>query len=176
MLVLRNAAEVQAKLEAWCAKARETATAVARGVAVEAYRRMLDEAPQYSGDFAANLNLSVNAPDTSFSEGAVNPKTTKERLSLGPLHAGHGRAIQYAKAKARAPLASFKLGDTIYVTSTAKHRSDFYAMKIEQNHIKFRPDNPFGGATMSRSKAKVVAKYGTITGAQVAELAKGRLT
>lgn len=173
MFELKNAAEVQAKLEAWCAKARETATAVAKGVAVEAYRRMLDEAPQYSGDFAANLNLSVNEPDRTFNPGVVNPKVNG-KLSLGPLHAGHERAIQYAKAKARGPLASFKLGDTIYVTSTAEHTRP-YAVLIEKNMIKFRPENPYNGATFSRAKTAVAAKYQTITGAQVAALAKGRL-
>lgn len=139
MIKVENLEQVFSDIDNWLAATEAQIEGVARGLATDALNTLLEHSPQYSGDFAANWNLSVNVPDHSF-EAGIFGKTFAVKDSGSPFSRGDLPAMQYAKAKAKGKLDGFKLGDTIWISNSAKHL-ELYAWKIENNQIKFRPGN-----------------------------------
>lgn len=166
MIEITNLDEVQAKLNAWCVEAEKLAEETARGLIAHSFNRIVRRGPQYSGDFVANIRLSMDHPDDLFEGNVVNPLIDTPdgpRLAHGAVGAGDPRAMEYAKTNAVGPLSEFQLGKTAYISSTAQHKRDFYAFKIEKNKIEFRPENPFGGATFSRASNDIATLYKDLT-------------
>lgn len=173
-LKITNMDQVQAQLDAWCAKAEKRATDVARGLAVKAFENIVTRGPQYSGDFVANIRVSVNNVDTTFQEHVVSGSLPKTHGLSGSFQEGALPAIRYARFNASQGIANFKLGDTIYISSSAQRRGDNYAFKIERNTIKFRDVNPSGGETFSKSRARVLNTYGAMSPGNINTLANAR--
>ncbi len=169
MVVIKNLDKTLAQLDAWAKKAEKAVTQVARGVAVRAFNRIIYTGPQFSGDFVANMRLSLNSADTTFEEGALG--VTKGE----PFQQGSRPAIQYAAFNAAVALNGFKLGDKIIISSSARHKSDNYAFKIENDQINFRPVNPMGGSTFKKTRAQIANTYGNLSLAQIQQLRSARL-
>lgn len=157
MFKITNLDQIDRELDAWLASVEAEITKVAKGLAVEALVTAAYESPQYSGDFTANWNLSVNQPDRSFTAG-VFPEAAFP--SKHPFINGDSPAIAYAMGQADGKLDNFKLGDTIWLCNSAVHQDD-YAWKIENNRIKFRSGN--SGSPLLHTMDYLKAKYGVIT-------------
>lgn len=145
----------------WLTAVKQEAEAVAIDLGKRVFEKILYESPQYSGDFAANWNVSVDAPDTSFKE---LPRVLRE-----PVGRGDEYAINYAKTHATWP--SLSLGKTLVISNSAYH-DEPYALKIETGEIEFRPINEGAEHVAARSVQFVANRYGHIGKRQLAALRK----
>jgi hypothetical protein len=159
MLSINNTSSFNAQLTAWNKELEQTAEDVAKGLAREILITLSENSAQYSGDFAANWNLSVGAPNYEYKEDIFN--------LLSPEIMGHRRAIDYSINKMNRASLPFTLGQTLYVTNSSIHDED-YAPMIENNEIDFRPGNI--GSPMERTLTKVTSKYMNINHIQTLKL------
>lgn len=145
--------EFIAELENWVGECRVLTSQVARGIAAHGLTFVLDHSAQFSGDFAANWNLSVGAPNYAFTENPFSrkPDSVTSRVMGDP------EAIQYAKARAQGVLDRAVAGDDIYISNGAVHEEP-YAWLIEDNQIKFRSGN--SGKPIGKYVAIFQALYG----------------
>lgn len=171
-VAVKNLAEFDRDVMAWFAAVEEAAAEAAVGLAKRVFDKVLIESPQYSGDFAANWKVSVNAPSTAFKPDAVRPSFAKYHDQDGikqrkPFGRGDPEAIAHAKAQAN--WSKIKLGDVIYISNSADH-DEAYAFKIEEGKIKFRPVNEGADAVGRRSMQFVANHYPYIGGSQLSAL------
>lgn len=157
----------EASLDAWLDACEELVAHAARGIAVDAFHQMLRISPQFSGDFVANWNVSVDAPDESFtpwgSIGHGRPGFVNVRVGGDPAAIGEAVTRNLGRASA------FALGQSIYITN-ASHHDEFYAGLIEDNQIRFRPGN--AGAVIARTVADIVSAYRDLSAAEATTLAQ----
>lgn len=170
--VTTNAAEVAGQLDSWLADVEKEVEDIARGLATEALIYLLDYSPQYSGDFAANWNMSVNTPDYTFHSDVFRDKHFPVKSGQTAFHMGDGPAMEYAFRNAAGKLDSFKLGDTIWLANAAAH-DEPYAWLIEDNRIHFRPRN--SGQTMYWAMQALIGYYTEISPEKAAHLMGERL-
>ena len=159
-----NLSAFDAQVEAWFAAVEKAAAEAAVGLAKRVFDKVLIESPQYSGDFTANWQVSVDAPSTKFTIGVLRPKLNGYADSVGirgiePFKRGDPEAIAYAQSHAVWP--TIKLGQTIYLSNSANHDED-YAWKIEDGKIKFRMVNQGAAAVGRRSIEYVGHRYPVI--------------
>jgi hypothetical protein len=176
MFEITNATEVGNELDAWLMAVEEMATEVGRGLSVAAFNYALEIGPQYSGDFVANLRYSINVEDKTFDVGRFEIKRTARPEGYGVMDiakiAGDPEAIGYARMYNAGRAAGFKLGDTVYISSSAEH-DEPYAIKIENNEIKFRPGNH--GQTFGYTALDIGMRYENIDAAKAETLKRERL-
>ena len=139
-LKVTNLSQFDTEVRAWKARVEAATAQVAKGVAMFTLKAILKTSPQYSGDFVANWNVSIGSPDYTF-----NPLPVGE---FSRYKEGDPRAINVALSKVS--IGAYKLGQTIWLTNAA-HHDDNYAVLIEENRIKFRPENPSGGRVVARA-------------------------
>lgn len=160
--------EFIAELENWVGECRVLASQVARGIAAYGFTFVLDHSAQFSGDFAANWNLSVGAPNFAFEDNALHHRAdhVTDRIMGDP------EAIEHAKAKSQGILDRALVGDDLYVSNGATHEEP-YAWLIENNFIKFRPGNAgqpiglfvqvfgsiYGGSELTSDQAHSLAQH-----------------
>ena len=157
---------------AWFGAVEKATAQAAVGLARRVFDKVLIESPQYSGDFAANWQVSVGVPSTKFTVGVIRPKIKAYADSDGirdfePFKRGDPEAVAYAKSHAAWP--ELKLGQTIYISNSAEH-DEPYAWAIENGKINFRPVNAGADAVARRSMAFVANRYPTITSSQFSVL------
>ena len=167
-----NLSAFDAQVEAWFAAVEKAAAEAAVGLAKRVFDKVLIESPQYSGDFAANWQVSVDAPSSRFTVGVLKPKLHGYADSTGihglePFKRGDPEAITYAKSHAVWP--TIKLGQTIYLSNSANHDED-YAWKIEDGTIKFRPVTQGADHVGARSLNFVAHRYPVINKSALAIL------
>lgn len=170
MLKIKNLSQVNKDIDNWLAQVEAEIEAVARGYAMQALGVLEIHSAQYSGDFAANWNLSVGTPDTSFAPWPGRHEWTDKNTQ--PFLMGDAPAMDYAMARAAGSLDSFKLGQTIWLTNAAFH-NESYAEKIENNRINFRPGND--GMPIFHTVEMMKMNYATIKKGAAAQL-KGLYT
>ena len=162
-----NKTEFLRQVNQWVSAVRKDAETLAEGLAYKMLTHILQNAPQFSGDFAANWNVSVGSPNYTFVVGKVNerrdaqyrgryeepdyPQATFKRHDLPAIHAA---------LEGWSKLGDFKLGQTLFLANGAEH-DEPYAMLIEDEKIKFRPENVGGGRLVARAVqyAQVNYKY-----------------
>lgn len=156
-----NVAGFISAISKWEEDALQEIEAVAVGYIGHAFRFLVENSAQGSGDFAANWNYSINELDYSFTRDAVDGGGTRDTVSfiLQDRIMGHPLAVNYAIDNARQVQAQFALGDKVYFTNAAQHDEN-YAWKIENNQIKFRSGNE--GAPRAKTKL-YMSKYEFIT-------------
>ena len=167
-----NLSAFDAQVKAWFAAVEKAAAEAAVGLAKRVFDKVLIESPQYSGDFTANWQVSVDAPSTKFTIGVLRPKLHGYADSVGirgiePFKRGDPEAIAYAQSHAIWP--SIKLGQTIYLSNSANHDED-YAWKIEDGKIKFRMVNQGADHVGKRSLDFVAHRYPVINKSALAIL------
>lgn len=171
-----------AQMEKWIEEQTRVTEAVARGFAIEAFKRLLMFSPQYSGDFVMNWRITLNKPQ------AGGPDFTDKHLlgdqlpalSDSRFKAGSRQAVSIAIGMNEGRLNDFELnpkGGTsasiIYFSNASRH-DEPYAWKIEDNQIIFRPGNE--GAVVRRMFASMLADYGgRLTDQQVLSLRNKRM-
>ena len=145
----------------WLAAVRGHTAQVATGLSRELLNVILYTGPQYSGDFVANWNVSVGTPNYTFR------RTNESVRYMRVQQEGSPRAI--GKALGRAHVGKLTLGETIWLANGAYH-DESYAVMIEMNQIKFRPENPSGGRVVARAIQKVGNRYAKIDKASAMRL------
>lgn len=109
---------VQMKISRWLKRKDKDALKTARGLAAIKLATLIKHSPQYSGDFAANWNYSINTVDKSYDEDQVVQKATGE-----PYEQFDRPAINLGLAKNRGKDNGLKLGDTVYISNFSTHRN-----------------------------------------------------
>ena len=147
----KNAGSFISQITAWETAATNELESIAVGYIGEAFRYLVSNSAQNSGDFAANWNYSLNEKDFSFVRDAVDGGGVRETVSfvLQDRIMGHPLAVNYAIDRARIAQEQFKLGDRVWFTNASSHDED-YAWKIEMNQVKFRDGNQ--GAPVANTK------------------------
>lgn len=145
---------------------------ISNGVAVTLFYQLLQNSPQFSGDFAANWRYSINSPDTTFESTAEDWKEKVADNSFQAFKAGYEEAISKAVARNKGKDTGYVLGDTFFLSNSAVH-DEPYALKIEQGEIKFREGNQ--GYVMARSIEETIPAFKEITENIAAVLAQRRI-
>lgn len=163
-VALKGIGKFDAAVKAWFASVETASAAVAVGLARRVFDKVLIESPQYSGDFAANWKVTIDAPASDFNADAVDKKRRGYPDATGineftPFKRGDPEAIAYAKA--HAAWTPIKLGQSIFISNSAEH-DEKYAWQIEHGIIKFRPVNAGAGAVGRRSVAFVGHRFPVI--------------
>ena len=107
---------VQMKISRWLKSKEDDALKTARGLAAVKLATLIKHSPQYSGDFAANWNYSINSVDTSYDERQVVQKSDGE-----PYEQFDRPAINLGLAKNSGKDNGLKLGDTVYISNFSTH-------------------------------------------------------
>lgn len=154
MIYCSNVDEVIGAVDAWAKAAERKAELKLKVIAAHALRWLSTHSPQFSGDFAANWRVSVNGVDTSFVSDALGQSGLTVgkfgHLERANVHKqGDVEAINYAFSHGGPVINQAHLGDYITIANSAKHDTS-YAWKIENNFIKFRPENAEGGRVIDR--------------------------
>lgn len=167
MFEVKGLEQFTAAVDAWLLATEQHIADVARGIAVETFDTMLRISPQYSGDFVANWNVSVDQPDESFRQFRTFQDSHK-----APFIGGDAEAQAEAKLRNRGRADGFTLGQTIYITNASVHAGDYYAGLIEDNQIKFRPGN--AGAVIANTVQIMASKSHALSSSEAQQLAAER--
>ena len=103
-VALKGIGKFDAAVKAWFASVETASAAVAVGLARRVFDKVLIEPPQYSGDFAANWKVTIDAPASDFNADAVDKKRRGYPDATGiheftPFKRGDPEAIAYAKER-----------------------------------------------------------------------------
>lgn len=166
---VRNIDKFALGVERWLEKTEDRVMHVANGIAVELFEEVLRTSPQFSGDFAANWQYSINSINSTFNE--LNLLDDPARPSFG---AGSHPAIQYAKTMNKGRDTGYQLGDTLYIANSAYH-DEPYALLIENQQINFRRWAGNRGATVQHAFLTVLPKYENVSPLAATRLARKKL-
>lgn len=166
---VRNLDKFVESCDRWLEKTTDTVMHVANGITVELFEQVLETSPQFSGDFAANWQYSINQVNTTFTE--LNLQDDPDQ---GSFSAGDRTAINYAKVMNKGRDSSYRLGDTFFVSNSAKH-DEPYAILIENNQINFRRWAGNRGETINHAVRTVMPRYDHISPMQARRLARKKL-
>ena len=142
--MLEGLDKFDAAVGAWFGAVERAAQDAAAGLALVTLRRVLEESPQYTGDFVSGWEVSFNTPTNIWRPAQI---LTHKMIAAGysdPFEKGDEPAISRAEGKAWPRLAAAKaqpLGTAIYLSNSAVH-DEPYAWKIELGEIDFRSVNP----------------------------------
>lgn len=136
-LEVRNRTTARRQGLAWLDRAHEQAEQTARGLAVDLLARMIQNSPQWTGDFASNWRFGVGTADLSYDTGDVAPPSGP---TTEPWKQFSRPAVQLGMAKNRGKEFAFKLGDDVYISNASKH-DIVYAGGIFDGSVKLREVN-----------------------------------
>lgn len=143
----------------WLKDVEEAAMHAAVGLASVALTRILEESPQYSGDFVSGWEVGYSVPPTMWRPYSLGHNVSF--LGHEPFQKGDPEAIEYALSKAEprfGAIASQPLGTAIFLSNSAVH-DEPYAWKIELGEIVFRPQNPQADRPVERATFFVENRY-----------------
>ena len=171
--------QFDASVKTWFGNVRQAAQEAAVGLAEVALVRILEESPQYTGDFVAGWEVGFNAPPHIWRPPKIlNQKMIKAGV-VDPFEKGDTVAIDYALSKAAPRFAAAKKeplglpgsphGTSIYLSNSAHHDED-YAWKIENGEINFRPVNQNADRVVQRAALFTRNRFKHIGAPQLAVL------
>jgi len=166
VIELQNLSAFEAEVERWFVEVEKAAGEAAVGLARVAFDYILENSPQYSGDFVANWKVGTSAGPE------FTPDVFGKAALRSPFSRGSSPAIAYAQANANWPTPN--LGQSIYIYNNAAH-DEPYAIKIEQGQITFRPENEGAEAPVRKAALTVGYQYANIGPVQLDGLRKAEL-
>lgn len=155
----------------WLHSVRAAAEKAAVAMAHEALENVTKFGPQYSGQFVASWNLSVDMEDVTPRQLSGTSHNLGQGLTPTVYSEGDWPAISAALNANAGALKGFKLGHTIYLANNVSHEEP-YSWKIERNQISFRDENPSKGRTLMRAEMLLRTKYAHIGKGTLAGLIK----
>lgn len=162
---LKDFPEFDAKVQGWFRAVEKASAEVAVGLAKTAFNHILYNAPQFSGDFVANIKVGVGHIDSTFKIDALPHQygvgDYGSYSMLDPFGRGDTEAIGHAKGNAAGEWGKMALGQSIFISSTAVH-DEPYTWLIEDGKIKFREVNTGASAVFRRGFSYVKNRYSTI--------------
>lgn len=153
-----------ATVKAWFKNVESTTQAAAAGLGYVALTYILEEGPQYSGDFVAGWEVGFNVPSRIWRPPQSGGARRIKKGIDEPRAKGDPYSIDYALAKAAPRLEAAgkqPLGTPIFLSNSARH-DEYYAWDIELGSINFRPENPDAAHLVERSVAHTSRVYGKI--------------
>jgi len=117
------------------------------------FHHVVNTTPQWTGNAAANWNVSTGSPDTGMHiEWLAEAEEGGEKLRGfpifpgGPFQRGHEAAVKMAEEHNAPVFKQILLTDTVYVSNSATNLDgESYIMRLEQNPDDFlRPENKPG--------------------------------
>lgn len=181
VLKVSNIAQVQKDLDAWIKGFEKESVAIVKNYAAQTFHILLGRSPQFSGDFVANWNISLNVPDTSFRRfKATRTDPMKRGRSFDTADMNYKRgdkpAMTEAKMRNEGALQGYIHGDRIVMTNASFHnfgrseKRDYYAKAIEADHIKWRAGNETAGHPAAKTKLWMGTRYATLNRSTVAKM------
>lgn len=168
---VKNLDSFDLAVQKWFSNVEKAAAQAAVGLAKVAFNHILENSPQYSGDFVANWNVGLKPSSrfVTFGGSGTRLNAYGHYVPLKPFQRGDSPAIDHAKSRAQWP--TLTLGQSIFLSNSAAH-DEPYALKIEDGTIKFRPVNGDAGHVVARAKQHVGLHYKHISKAALAALQK----
>lgn len=163
MIEVKNLSEFDRAIQAWFDSVGEAAAEAAVGLAHEAFESVLENSPQYSGDFVANWKVGKTVDGLS-TQNAIGGMDAAE-----PYKRGDTPAMSYARSQVNWP--NLVLGESIYLFNNA-HHDEPYALKIEAGTIKLRPVNEGADHVVRRAALTLSFNYANIGPVQMDGLRK----
>ena len=151
--MLEGLEKFDADVGAWFVAVERAAQDAAAGLAFVALQRVLEESPQYTGDFVSGWEVSFNTPANIWRPAKILNRNMIDSGYIDPFEKGDEPAISYAEGNAWPRLSAAKsqpLGTDIYLSNSAVH-DEPYAWKIERGEIDFRSVNPSSSHVVSRA-------------------------
>jgi hypothetical protein len=139
-------------VDAWFDAVEVAAQQSAAGLGQVALTRILEESPQYTGDFVGGWEVGFNTPPLIWRPPRFVKSKDIDAGAAEPYQKGDDLAIDYALGKGEPRLiaaAAQPLGTSIYLSNSAVH-DEPYAWKIESGQIDFRPVNPNADRVVER--------------------------
>ncbi len=163
---LKGLPDFDAQVKNWFRAVEQAAAKATAGLAKAAFMHIIENGPQYSGDFVANIKVGLGSINYDFDEGVVPHERGYHNLAgkegvLNPGARGDKPAMNHARTYAAMEWSRVKLGESVFISSTAAH-DEPYAWLIEDGKIKFRPENVGAEQVFRRAHAHVKNLYGTI--------------
>ena len=164
--------QFDASVKTWFGNVRQAAQEAAAGLAEVALQQIVEQSPQYTGDFVAGWEVGFNTPPTIWRPPKIlNQKMIKAGV-VEPFQKGDEVAIEYALNKAQPRFAAAKhepLGTGIYLSNSA-HHDENYAWKIENGEIDLRPVNQNADRVVQRGALFTRNRFKHIGAPQLAVL------
>ncbi len=164
--------QFDASVKTWFGNVRQAAQEAAVGLAEVALQHIVEQSPQYTGDFVAGWEVGFNTPPTIWRPPKIlNQKMIKAGV-VEPFQKGDEVAIEYALNKAQPRFAAAKhepLGTAIYHSNSA-HHDENYAWKIENGEIDLRPVNQNADRVVQRGALFTRNRFKHIGAPQLAVL------
>lgn len=164
--------QFDASVNTWFASVRLAAQEAAAGLAEVALKHVLEESPQYTGDFVAGWEVGFNTPPVIWRPPKIINQKLISATGIEPFQKGDKSAINHALSKARPRFAAAKheeLGTSIYLSNSA-HHDEAYAWKIEKGQIHFRPVNQNADRVVERGALFTRNRFKHIGASQLAIL------
>lgn len=130
-MLVTNLAEVLTGIDSWLDACEELSEGALRGMAVQAFKYVVNGTPEWTGNAVASWRLTVGQPASGYTETPfkqadlggipINPEPFSK---LRPNH----EAIHYVLSIAKNEVPFIRLGADVYITNTAP-----YAGEVEQN-------------------------------------------
>ncbi len=155
MIKVGNLAEISASFDNFVEGVKVDAKVRLQKIATNALSWMTVQSPQFSGDFAANWKVSINAQQPAgFILNAVGGSdwTDPRGKAFGATssrRAGSPEAPLFALNAGLPIIKTAKLGDRVVISNSSYH-DEFYSFLIEGNSIRFRPENLGKGNVIGR--------------------------
>lgn len=150
--MLEGLEQFDTTVNGWFDAVEDAAQQAAAGLAEVALQHIVEESPQYTGDFVGGWEVSFNAPAYIWRPPQILRHESIAAGFVDPFAKGDEPAIEYALNKAQprfAAAAAQPLGTAIYLSNSAAH-DEPYAWKIEEGSIEFRPENPNADRVVER--------------------------
>ena len=119
------------------------------------FYHLVSETPQWTGNAAANWNVSTGSPDTESSDWVLqlaeeNPESEAHKYPVmpgGPFRKGHEQAVAMALAANDTVFPGILLTDKVFLANSAENlKGESYIFHLETNPSNFlRPENDGGG-------------------------------
>ena len=156
----------------WFEDVASAAQEAAAGMAEVALTYILEESPQFSGDFVAGWEASFSTPSLIWRPPQAGGAGLIKKGLTEPREKGDPDSIDYALSKAAPRLSAAGrqlLGTPIFLSNSASH-DEPYAWKIERGEIEFRPENPNASRVVERGAEFVYRRFSTIDRSKLAVL------
>ena len=160
-----------ADVTAWFASVESAAAEAAVSIAKDGFEQIIEGLPQYSSDMVSNVNVSVGAPDGSFTPGLGGNRLAGDpvggKVSFVPSQRGDTQGMEIARARAKFP--KITLGQSVFVSSNASH-DEPYSVAVEEGLVNLRPVNQGADHTFRKTLVRLGNTYSHISKSQIATL------
>jgi hypothetical protein len=176
VLELENLAEFSEGIDRWIGACEDLADGAFRGLAIQAFKYVVQGTPQWTGNLAASWRFSIGSPSSGYDETVFKEVVADfpggatasfSRLSPNPA------AIHYAYALAQPAVSLMRLGAEVYITNNAPYAAMVEADKREDGRAFIRLVNlPI---EMTHAAAEQFSGMGEIFSAKARSLAREKL-